>query len=157
LQVPNAGAPGTGCEFGGCAPIGNAYTNPIPSEGGLNGASYTFYTYEIEMLDPANQWVMSSRGLVDFEPFWRVGLRHWYFYNTGTGESKGLGPSGWESAERNAGHIVFIPSAKQSQCIDSKIRNGEAPPDYYWAQFRSNAAAINCRGYCTRVLHSCGL
>src|SRR5271163_4683672 len=58
---------------------------------------------------------------------------------------------------RGPGHIEWIPTDAQSQCINSQLNSRGEPPDYYWLQFRSNTPATNCRGYCMRVIHSCGI
>jgi RHS repeat-associated protein len=137
--------------------IGNQYTDPNPSGDGTADSPYVFYTdvWWPYLIAPASQWVLSSRGLFGWKlpwPFW-----HWYFYNTATGTSVGLGPSGWETSEEGPGHIEWIPTDAQSQCINSQLNSRGEPPDYYWLQFRSNTPATNCRGYCMRVIHSCGI
>jgi RHS repeat-associated protein len=149
------------CDLGNCGPqIGSDYTNPNPSGQGTSDSPYTFYTLVSLpfLIDPAAMWEIDSRGLFNSQLLNFFGIKHYYFYNTASGEAVGLGPKGWETDETQGDpEIVF--SEQQSRCIDSKLENRGAPPDYSWPQGRENVfpapTALNCFGYCMRVAHSC--
>ena len=157
---PVSAGPSLPCDFGNCGPqIGDQYTDPVPSEGGVWGADWTYHTLVQAqyLIDPAAMWEIDSRGLFDSSFLNFFGINHYYFYNTASGEAVGLGPKGWETNE-SPGNPEIVFSEEQSRCVDSKLRN-RAPIDYNVFQGRENVfprpTALNCFGYCMRVAKSC--
>jgi RHS repeat-associated protein len=135
--------------------------------GGIN-----FYTY-VEN-DPANlvdpfgfcPWQVHSRPLKHAP---RVGpIAHYYFYNTQTGQSIGLGPAtgvvtgpvpgDWERNEKPGHNEGAVPDWA-CNCVDKKAKNPGKPPNYCTLngkpQAGSPAPCVNCMGWVNTVLQDC--
>jgi RHS repeat-associated protein len=145
--------------------------------GGIN-----FYTYventPVNLIDPFGfcPWQIHDRPLKGVPGAGKLGLDHFYFYNTQTGQSLGLGPAGgfsgdvltgdpvpgtWERDEKPGHKIGEVPDFLCG-CVDRKVRNPGDPPKY--CTFNGNGkpnnvdphpACPNCAGWIMGVLQDC--
>ena len=133
------GLPDAGCEFGAC--------------GSQQGGG----------------WEIDKRPLQSVPFAETIGLFHYYFYNTRTHESVGLGPrkgSGmfcpvpgkFETGESRGTLYLSIPSASQQSCIDQRLRSRQSAGKYtLWDSFGDHGGSMNCHGYVSSVVAACGL
>jgi RHS repeat-associated protein len=142
--------------------------------GGIN-----FYTYvendPIGLVDPFGfcPWQVHSRPLKGVPGAGPLGLDHYYFYNTQTGQSIGLGPAGgftggtlkgnpapgrWERDEKPGHNNGDVPDWACT-CVDKKTKNPGMPPNYctYKGNGNSNPhpPCTNCIGWVISVLQDC--
>ncbi len=114
----------------------------------------------------SGDWEIDKRPLrgIPFADFF--GLYHYYFYNTRTHESVGLGPKRgmglacpvpgtFETNEQRGSVYMSIPSSKQG-CVDYNLRRRGAPPGYdFWNSFGVDNGSTNCHGYVSEVVSKC--
>jgi RHS repeat-associated protein len=137
--------------------------------GGIN-----FYTYvendPVGLFDPFGfcPWQVHTRPLKGLPV-----LPHYYFFNTQTGQSIGLGPAGgvnrktvegspvpgdWERNEKPGHKEGDVPEWACS-CVDRKAKNPGNPPNYctYQGNRDTNPHPIctNCAGWVISVLQDC--
>jgi RHS repeat-associated protein len=143
--------------------------DPARFPGGIN-----FYTYvennPVNLIDPFGfcPWQVHSRPLKGVPGAGPLGLDHYYFYNTQTGQSIGLGPatttlSGpvpgtWETHEK-PGHKVGPVPDWACNCVDKKAKNPGKPSNYCTLQGNGNhnphPPCTNCIGWVGAVLQDC--
>ncbi len=94
-------------------------------------------------------------------------LFHYYFYNTKTHQSVGLGPGEgtglfcsvpgkWEGPEQQGTQYQTIPDRMQS-CADSTLQKDikNKAPDYFFWDSWGATNGTNCNGYVMSVLERC--
>ncbi|HVS89748.1 MAG TPA: RHS repeat-associated core domain-containing protein [Candidatus Acidoferrum sp.] len=143
--------------------------DPARFPGGIN-----FYTYvendPVGLVDPFGfcPWQVHSRPLKGLPV-----LPHYYFYNTQTGQSIGLGPAGgisggtvtgspvpggWERNEKPGHNEGAVPDGA-CNCVDQKAKHPGIPPNYCTYQGNKNAnphpPCTNCLGWVLSVLQDC--
>jgi hypothetical protein len=98
-----------------------------------------------------------------------LGLDHYYFWNTETGETVGLGPvSGmglfrpvpgqWETNELPSSLDFFMEVPDWlCNCVSDKIKNRGEPPNYCVLHGKTdiNGPCTNCFGWSSNVLQKC--
>ena len=143
--------------------------DPARFPGGIN-----FYTYvennPVNLIDPFGfcPWQVHSRPLKGVPGAGPLGLDHYYFYNTQTGQSIGLGPAtntlkgpvpgNWERNEKPGHNEGPVPDWA-CNCVDKKAKNPGKPPNY--CTFQGNGShnphpgCTNCIGWVQAVLQDC--
>lgn len=94
-------------------------------------------------------------------------LFHYYFYNTKTHQSVGIGPGKgaglfcerpgkWEASEKQGTLFETIPSSMQS-CVDNTLQNDlkKKPSDYFFWDSYGSSNGTNCMGYVMSVIQRC--
>ena len=108
-------------------------------------------------------WQVESRPLKGF-PL----LPHYYFYNTQTGQSIGLGPAtftmtgpvpgSWEMNEAPGNDIGPVPEWA-CDCVDKKAKDPGSPPNYCTKEGNRSSnpqpPCTNCMGWLIAVLQDC--
>jgi hypothetical protein len=136
-------------------------------------AGVNFYIYvnnsPLNLVDPTGfcAWQVHSRPLSGIPGSGPANLDHYYFYNTQTGRSIGLGPAkptttgpvpgAWETNERAGTKEIDVPDWL-CDCVDHKVKNPGSPPDYCTFKGKSPKPAqtcMNCLGWATKVLQDC--
>lgn len=137
--------------------------------GGIN-----FYAYvendPADLVDPFGfcPWQIHTRPLKGLPM-----LPHYYFYNTQTGRSIGLGPASgfgggtaagtpvpgtWETNEKPGHNVLPVPDWA-CNCVDRKASNPGKPPNYCTYQGNGahspNPVCTNCIGWTGAVLQDC--
>jgi RHS repeat-associated protein len=137
--------------------------------GGIN-----FYSYvendPVDLVDPFGfcPWQIHTRPLKGLPM-----LPHYYFYNTQTGQSMGLGPAAgvsggtvagtpvpgtWETNEKPGHEVLPVPDWA-CNCVSRKVKNPGKPPNYCTYQgngaHNPNPVCTNCIGWTGAVLQDC--
>ena len=94
-------------------------------------------------------------------------LFHYYFYNTKTHQSVGLGPERgtglfcsvpgkWEAPEKQGTLFEPIPNSMQS-CVDKTLQNDlkKNPSEYFFWDPYGSGNGTNCMGYVMNVVARC--
>jgi len=143
--------------------------DPARFPGGIN-----FYTYvennPVNLIDPFGfcPWQVHSRPLKGVPGAGPLGIDHYYFYNTQTGQSIGLGPAtntlkgpvpgNWEKNEKPGHNEGPVPDWA-CNCVDKKAKNPGKPPNYCTFQGNGNhnphPGCTNCIGWVQAVLQDC--
>jgi len=98
-----------------------------------------------------------------------LGLDHYYFWNTETGETVGLGPASgmglfhpvpgqWETNETPSSLDFFVEVPDWlCNCVSNKVRNRGKPPNYCVLHGKTdiNGPCTNCFGWTSNVLQTC--
>ena len=98
-----------------------------------------------------------------------LGLDHYYFWNTETGETVGLGPASgiglfgpvpgqWETNELPSSLDFFMEVPDWlCNCVSDKIKNRGKPPNYCVLHGKTdiNGPCTNCFGWTSNVLQKC--
>jgi RHS repeat-associated protein len=133
-----------------------------------------FYVYAengpVNLIDPSGfcAWQIHIRPLHGVPGAGALGLDHYYFYNTQTGQSIGLGPvkgtmkgpvpGQWETQEKAGVNVHDVPDWA-CDCVDKKAKNPGKPPSY--CTFRGNGGhaphpvCINCIGWVQATIQDC--
>ena len=149
--------------------------DPARFPGGID-----FYSYvennAVNLIDPFGfcPWQVHSRPLRGIPGAGRGRLDHFYFFNTQTGQSIGLGPAGnatngdtlsgspvsgtWERNEK-PGHKEGDVPDWACNCVDKKAKNPGTPPKYCTysgnADHNPHPPCTNCIGWVQSVLQDC--
>jgi RHS repeat-associated protein len=141
--------------------------DPARFPGGIN-----FYTYvendPVGLIDPFGfcPWQVHSRPLKGVPGAGPLGLDHYYFYNTQTGQSIGLGPAtntltgpvpgNWERNEKPGHNVGPVPDYS-CNCVDKKAKNPGKPPSYCTLKGQKDvhAPCMNCIAWVQNVLQDC--
>ena len=152
--------------------------DPARFPGGID-----FYTYvendPVGLIDPFGfcPWQVHSRPLKGFPGAKQLGLDHYYFYNSQTGQSIGLGPAGgfnkgnvaalaqgnpvpgeWERGEKPGHNVGPVPDWA-CNCVDKKTKNPGNPPNYCTyhgnKEMNPHPSCPNCFGWVVAVLQDC--
>lgn len=137
--------------------------------GGIN-----FYTYVEndpgDLVDPFGfcPWHVHYRPLKGFPGAGPLGLDHYYFYNTQTGQSIGLAPVNdtlagpvpgkWETGEKPGHNLGPVPDWA-CKCVDNKAKHPGKPPNFCTfqgnGQHNPHPPCTNCIGWVQAVLQDC--
>lgn len=140
-----------------------------------------FYTYvennAANLIDPFGfcPWQVHSRPLRGRggDALHKIGIDHYFFFNTQTGQSIGLGPAGgidletaigdpvpgaWERNEKPGHNVGPVPDWA-CNCVDKKTKNPGNPPKYCAYQgnksMNPHPSCTNCFGWVDSVLQDC--
>jgi RHS repeat-associated protein len=146
----------------------------VSEDPGRFPAGINFYTYvendPVGFVDPFGfcPWQVQSRPLRGLPLF-----PHYYFYNTQTGQSIGLGPADgftWNTALGNPVDGAWETNEKPGQdegdvpdlvcnCVDNQAKHPGKPPKYCTYQGNRNMnphpPCTNCMGWAMAVLQDC--
>jgi hypothetical protein len=141
---------------------------------GFGGGDTDLYAYvgedPIGLVDPFGlcAWQVQYRPLKNIPLAGPLGLDHYYFYNTQTGQSIGLGPNqgtltatvpgNWETNEKPGQVFGNVPDWA-CNCLDRKAKNPGKPPNYCTFNGKpspgSPSPCMNCMGWVNTVLLEC--
>jgi len=136
-------------------------------------ASLNYYAYvnnnPVNFTDPTGfcVWQVHSRPLTGVPGSGPLDLDYFYFYNTQTGQSIGLGPAKktlagpvpgkWETDENPGTKELDVPDWL-CDCVDHKAKNPGTPPNFCTFKGKAPTAGqtcMNCLGWATRILQDC--